>query len=481
MFFRKKRPDARKAPGPETAPPAAPDPETAPPAAVDPETAPPAAPIDAPPPEEGLSPTSPAVVSRASDEPASPGAAARVPEQYVCRISNEVMRDPVVLADGYSYERRAAEAWLAARDTSPATNRPLDHKLSCPNRDLADLIRGDPRVAAAAAGLRRLSAGAPAAAARVETGVVDWFGDQYGFVRRDGGGDDLFVHRANVRRHGALEAGDAVEFVVAWDGRVGRLEARDVGAPGAPEAPRADGKATGVLDRAPRAAYGFIRRHGPQLADVFVHESALPRDARAGDALAFRVDARDGRPRAVDVEALPRRRRSSASSASSAASTAPVRRRSSASSASSRRSSGLRAEGEVRLGGAVTWFQGDYGFIRPDDGSPDVFVHAAATGDVPGGLEAGDRVDFRVACFNGRDRAQDVRRAAASLVVMAPIGHRPPAAAPIGPPGAEAYRPVLDKQTSLARSVFARADSDRGERPPEDARRVADDVARAPP
>ena len=475
MFFRKKRPDARKAADPETAPPAAADPET------DPPPAPPAAPIDAPPPEEGLSPTSPAVVSRASDEPASPGAAARVPEQYVCRISNEVMRDPVVLADGYSYERRAAEAWLAARDTSPATNRPLDHKLSCPNRDLADLIRGDPRVAAAAAGLRRLSAGAPAAAARVETGVVDWFGDQYGFVRRDGGGDDLFVHRANVRRHGALEAGDAVEFVVAWDGRVGRLEARDVGAPGAPEEPRADGKATGVLDRAPRAAYGFIRRHGPQLADVFVHESALPRDARAGDALAFRVDARDGRPRAVDVEALPRRRRSSASSASSAASTAPVRRRSSASSASSRRSSGLRAEGEVRLGGAVTWFQGDYGFIRPDDGSPDVFVHAAATGDVPGGLEAGDRVDFRVACFNGRDRAQDVRRAAASLVVMAPIGHRPPAAAPIGPPGAEAYRPVLDKQTSLARSVFARADSDRGERPPEDARRVADDVARAPP
>ncbi|KAH8075754.1 hypothetical protein JL720_10460 [Aureococcus anophagefferens] len=307
MFFRKKRPDARKAADPETAPPAAADPETDPPAA------PPAAPIDASPPE-GLSPTSPAVVSRASDDAASPGAAARVPEQYVCRISNEVMRDPVVLADGYSYERRAAEAWLAARDTSPATNRPLDHTLSCPNRDLADLIRGDPR---------------------------------YGFVRRDGGGDDLFVHRANVRRHGALEAGDAVEFVVAWDGRVGRLEARD----------------------------------------------------------------------------------------------------------------------------------GDYGFIRPDDGSPDVFVHAAATGDVPG--PRGRRPRRLPRRVLQRARPRDARRAAASLVVMAPIGHRPPGAAPIGPPGAEAYRPVLDKQTSLARSVFARADSDRGEPPPEEASQIADDFARA--
>ncbi|KAH8049344.1 hypothetical protein JL721_11709 [Aureococcus anophagefferens] len=167
MFFRKKRPDARKAADPETAPPAAADPET------DPRRRPGGA-YRRPP--EG-SPTSP------RRRPARrAGAAARVPEQYVCRISNEVMRDPVVLADGYSYERRAAEAWLAARDTSPATNRPLDHTLSCPNRDLADLIRGDPR-RRGRRGLRRLSAGA-AAAARVETGVVDWFGDQCGFVRQ---------------------------------------------------------------------------------------------------------------------------------------------------------------------------------------------------------------------------------------------------------------------------------------------------------
>ncbi|KAH8060646.1 hypothetical protein JL722_4758 [Aureococcus anophagefferens] len=300
------------------------------------------------------------------------------------------MRDPVVLADGYSYERRAAEAWLAARDTSPATNRPLDHKLSCPNRDLADLIRGDPRVAAAAAGLRRLSAGAPAAAARVETGVVDWFGDQYGFVRRDGGGA---TSPCTARTCGATAPSrPATPSSSSSPGTAASAASRR--ATSARRAGAARGKATGVLDRAPRAAYGFIRRHGPQLADVFVHESALPRDARAGDALAFRVDARDG----------PRRRRRGAAPAAAVV-------------------------------GVVRVVVGVDGARRPPRG--------------------------RV------------------LVVMAPIGHRPPGAAPIGPPGAEAYRPVLDKQTSLARSVFARADSDRGEPPPEEASQIADDFARA--
>ena len=111
--------------------------------------------------------------------------------------------------------------------------------------------------------------------------------------------------------------------------------------------------------------------------------------------------------------APPRRRSSASSTASSTASssTAAVRRRSSASSTasgSSRRSSGLRAEHEVRYAGTVSWFEGDFGFIEPDDGSPDVFVHSAAA--PPGGLAGGDRVDFRIATFNGRDRAMDVAR-----------------------------------------------------------------------
>ena len=51
-----------------------------------------------------------------------------------------------------------------------------------------------------------------------------------------------------------------------------------------------------------------------------------------------------------------------------------------------------------------------FGYIVQDDGSDDVYVHAKALGAVPGGvLGAGDKVEYRVAVFNERPRAKDVR------------------------------------------------------------------------
>lgn len=46
-----------------------------------------------------------------------------VPVGFVCAITREVMRDPVVTSDGHSYERTAIERWFASgRRTSPRTN-----------------------------------------------------------------------------------------------------------------------------------------------------------------------------------------------------------------------------------------------------------------------------------------------------------------------------------------------------------------------
>ena len=51
-----------------------------------------------------------------------------------------------------------------------------------------------------------------------------------------------------------------------------------------------------------------------------------------------------------------------------------------------------------------------FGYIVQDDGSDDVYVHAKALNAVPGGvLGAGDKVEYRVAVFNERPRAKDVR------------------------------------------------------------------------
>lgn len=58
----------------------------------------------------------------------------------ICPITQDVMEDPVVCADGHSYERIAITQWLLARDTSPCTNAPLLHKNVVPNHALRNLI-----------------------------------------------------------------------------------------------------------------------------------------------------------------------------------------------------------------------------------------------------------------------------------------------------------------------------------------------------
>jgi hypothetical protein len=51
-----------------------------------------------------------------------------VPESYICPIGFEIMRDPVICADGITYDRKNISQWLAANSVSPKTNQPLSHK-----------------------------------------------------------------------------------------------------------------------------------------------------------------------------------------------------------------------------------------------------------------------------------------------------------------------------------------------------------------
>ena len=63
-------------------------------------------------------------------------------EEFCCPISLQLMSDPVVAADGFSYERDSIERWLEKHETSPSTGATLPHKGIVPNHQLKAMIAG---------------------------------------------------------------------------------------------------------------------------------------------------------------------------------------------------------------------------------------------------------------------------------------------------------------------------------------------------
>ncbi|TKY65436.1 U-box domain-containing protein 33 [Spatholobus suberectus] len=63
------------------------------------------------------------------------------PSYYICPIFQEVMQDPHVAADGFTYEAEAIRGWLdGGHDNSPMTNSKLAHHNLVPNRALRSAI-----------------------------------------------------------------------------------------------------------------------------------------------------------------------------------------------------------------------------------------------------------------------------------------------------------------------------------------------------
>ncbi|XP_077241908.1 U-box domain-containing protein 33-like [Tasmannia lanceolata] len=66
----------------------------------------------------------------------------RMPSYFICPIFQEIMRDPQVAADGFTYEAEAIKGWLdSGHDTSPMTNNKLNHCELIPNHSLRSAIR----------------------------------------------------------------------------------------------------------------------------------------------------------------------------------------------------------------------------------------------------------------------------------------------------------------------------------------------------
>ena len=65
-----------------------------------------------------------------------------LPEEFFCPITLNVMKNPVLAADGHTYEKKAISRWFAGgQRRSPKTNQQLPHTALIPNHALRALIQ----------------------------------------------------------------------------------------------------------------------------------------------------------------------------------------------------------------------------------------------------------------------------------------------------------------------------------------------------
>ena len=79
-------------------------------------------------------------VVRGDQEIANLSSESNIFKDFLCPITHKIMKDPVMTADGYSYERSAIAQWLQNQNTSPMTNEVLAHINITPNYALKGAI-----------------------------------------------------------------------------------------------------------------------------------------------------------------------------------------------------------------------------------------------------------------------------------------------------------------------------------------------------
>ena len=84
--------------------------------------------------------SAPTVASAPPAAAAPTAAAMEAPVDFFCPITQEMMVDPVICADGHSYERAAISQWRSSHATSPKTNAQLEHTNLIPNHPLRGSI-----------------------------------------------------------------------------------------------------------------------------------------------------------------------------------------------------------------------------------------------------------------------------------------------------------------------------------------------------
>ena len=63
-----------------------------------------------------------------------------IPQEFLCPINLTIMKDPVIMPDGQTYERKAIEKALKISPFSPITKKPLNIKDATTNYALKSMI-----------------------------------------------------------------------------------------------------------------------------------------------------------------------------------------------------------------------------------------------------------------------------------------------------------------------------------------------------
>jgi CspA family cold shock protein len=257
----------------------------------------------------------------------------------------------------------------------------------------------------------------------VPQGTVRWFDPErgFGFLAPDDGSADVFVHASEVLGEGGsrlLREGQAVEFEIG-DGDRGP-QARRVRITGDVAADAAVGVLGTVSWYEPGKGYGFAQPDGGG-PEVFVHSSSIVIGGvvTAGQRVAFLVGEGERGPQAEHVVPL-----------------------------GADAGAGGAAPGDG-ADGTVSWFDEGkgFGFVTPDAGGEDVFVHVRALAEGLTWLAEGDRVMFDVVQSDKGPQARDLH-----LVHSAVPEDGQPAAAPAGP----------EVAARAGEGVVARYDAERG-------------------
>jgi CspA family cold shock protein len=258
-------------------------------------------------------------------------------------------------------------------------------------------------------------------------GTVRWFDPErgFGFLAPDDGSADIFVHAKEILGdQRVLREGQAVEFEVGEGDR--GPQARGVRVTGDLPPDAVLGVLATVSWYEPGKGYGFAAPDagGPE---VFVHSSAIVTGGVlvAGQRVAFLTVEGEKGPQAQHVLPL------------GDATSAPA-----------------QADG---ADGTVSWFDEEkgFGFVTPDAGGEDVFVHARALAEGLTWLVEGDRVSYDVVQGEKGAQARDlhlVRGADGAASSSAPTPGKQLGA---GKPGAGA-------PASAGEGVVARYDADKG-------------------